>query len=81
MPNLNRNFTFSGDITEDPTQEVVIYEETYPYPAEYQPQDYYPQHYNYQYHPQKGTEVDRNDNRRVFFASGFGILVSDEGNV
>jgi len=61
--------------TEDPAQEVVIYEETYPYPAaEYQPNDYYPQHYNYQYHQQPGgTKADRAEDR-IFFTGGFGIL-------
>ena len=62
--------------TEDPAQEVVIYEETYPYPAEYQPNDYYPQHYNYQYHQQPGTKADRAEDR-IFFTGGFGILVSE----
>ena len=64
--------------TEDPAQEVVIYEETYPYPAaaEYQPNDYYPQHYNYQYHQQPGgTKADRAEDR-IFFTGGFGVLVS-----
>jgi len=67
----------SGD-TEDPTQEVVIYEETYPYPAEYdQPQDYYPQHYNHQYQQRPGTNPnDRTDNRRVFFG-GAALSVLD----
>jgi len=67
----------SGD-TEDPTQEVVIYEETYPYPAEYdQQQDYYPQHYNYQYQQRPGTNPnDRTDNRRVFFG-GAALSVLD----
>ena len=75
------NFSFSGNTlsdtfqqTEDPTQEVVIYEETYPYPAEYQPTDYYPQHYNHQYHQPSGTQTRAED--RVFFASGLGVLVS-----
>ena len=76
-------FYLSGD-TEDPTQEVVIYEETYPYPAEYdQQQDYYPQHYNYQYQQRPGTNPnDRTDNRRVFFGgAALSVLVSDSGNV
>ena len=76
LPNLKLDFISSGD-TEDPTQEVVIYEETYPYPAEYQPTDYYPQHYNYQYHQRPGTQVDRQDAQDRVFLGGLGILVSD----
>ena len=77
---------FPGETTaavDEPSHEVVIYEETYPYnPAEYlepgtSSQDYYPQHYNYQYQPQE-TRVDRNDNRRVFLGGlGVSVLVSD----
>jgi len=76
----------SGEATtavDEPSHEVVIYEETYPYnPAEYlepgtSAQDYYPQHYNHLYQVQpKETRVDRNDNRRVFLG-GLGVSVLD----
>ena len=79
LPNVKLESIFPGDIEDPTSQEVVIYEETYPYPAEYQPTDYYPQHYNYQYHQRPGTQVDRQDAQDRVFLGGLGILVSDSG--